>query len=180
MTSPFALLLVTMDADPATLGRVLGVLRQRNLRVVSATITTEDDRGRSWLTVHVDLGPLTMNMACKALNRVVGVHRVIGADTTATGELAVGRELAVLTATASMELFSLLVTSGARHARLLSRTRDELTIELTGTSSEIDATLARIGSEAIRQLARSGPVLLRAQAARAARAPERARRHRTA
>ncbi len=151
------LLVVLVMDKPGVLNRVASLMRARNFNIDSLAVSRTDQAhiSRMTLTLHGD--DVAVEQAAKQLYRLIDVLKV--QDVTA--DQVVEHELAFVKVRASngnraevikiVELYK---------GRIVDVAPDSVIVEATGTESEIDALVALLRSYGIKELVRTGAVVM--------------------
>jgi acetolactate synthase-1/3 small subunit len=150
--------LVAIVADkPGVLNRVASLMRARNFNIDSLAVSRTDRPGLSRMTISLHGDDIAVEQAAKQLYRLIDVVKV--QDVTA--EATVEHELALL---------KLRVTEGNRgevlklielaRGRVLDVSAESLVAEVTGTEAEVDNFVACVRGFGIKELVRTGAVVM--------------------
>ena len=150
-------LVVLVLDKPGVLNRVASLMRARNFNIdsLAVTRTDKDDISRMTITLHGD--DVAVEQAAKQLYRLIDVLKV--QDVTA--EPMVEHELALVKVRATdgnraeviqiVELYK---------GRVVDLAPDAVIVEATGTEAEIDALVALVRTYGIKELVRTGAVVM--------------------
>ncbi len=142
---------------PGVLNRVSSLMRARNFNIDSLAVSKTDraDTSRMTITLHGD--DVAVEQAAKQLYRLIDVLKV--QDVTA--EPTVQQELALVKIRASdstrAEVLKLVELS---RGRVVDLADGSVIVEVTGTESEIDAFVALARTYGIKELVRTGAVVM--------------------
>ncbi len=142
---------------PGVLNRVASLMRARNFNINSLAVshTDRDDVSRMTITLHGD--DVAVEQAAKQLYRLIDVLKV----QDVTSEPTVEHELALVKIRASesnrAEVLRLVELSRGRVVDLVD---GSVIAEVTGTESEIDAFVALVRTYGIKELVRTGAVVM--------------------
>jgi len=150
--------LVAIVVDkPGVLNRVSSLMRARNFNIDSLAVSRTDRPGLSRMTISLRGDDIAVEQAAKQLYRLIDVLKV--QDVTA--EPTVEHELA---------LIKLRVTDGNRaevlkvielaRGRVLDVAAEAAIAEISGSEAEVDAFIAVVRGFGIRELVRTGAVVM--------------------
>jgi acetolactate synthase I/III small subunit len=150
------LVAIVLD-KPGVLNRVSSLMRARNFNIESLAVshTDQPDVSRMTITLHGD--DVAIEQATKQLYRLIDVLKVqdLTADPTVEHELA----LVKVRATDANRAELVRIVEMAR-GRIVDISTDSLIAEATGTESEVDALLTLLRGFGIRELVRTGTVVM--------------------
>jgi acetolactate synthase-1/3 small subunit len=142
---------------PGVLNRVSSLMRARNFNIDSLAVshTDRDDVSRMTITLHGD--DVAVEQAAKQLYRLIDVLKVqdVTAEPTVEHELALVKVRA--TESNRAEIMRLVELSRGRVVDLVD---GSVIVEVTGTESEIDAFVALVRTYGIKELVRTGAVVM--------------------
>jgi acetolactate synthase-1/3 small subunit len=150
------LVVLVMDR-PGVLNRVASLMRARNFNIDSLAVSRTDKPhiSRMTLTLHGD--DVAVEQAAKQLYRLVDVLKV--QDVTA--DQVVEHELAFVKVRASNGNRSEVIKIVELYkGRVVDVAPESVIVEATGTESEIDALVALLRSYGIKELVRTGAVVM--------------------
>ena len=142
---------------PGVLNRVASLMRARNFNIDSLAVshTDRDDISRMTITLHGD--DVAVEQAAKQLYRLIDVLKV----QDVTSEPTVEHELAFVkihaTDSTRAEILRLVELS---RGRVVDLSDSSVIVEVTGTESEIDAFAALVRTYGIKELVRTGAVVM--------------------
>jgi acetolactate synthase I/III small subunit len=142
---------------PGVLNRVSSLMRARNFNIDSLAVshTDRDDVSRMTITLHGD--DVAVEQAAKQLYRLIDVLKV----QDVTSEPTVEHELALVKVRATesnrAEIMRLVELSRGRVVDLVD---GSVIVEVTGTETEIDAFVALVRTYGIKELVRTGAVVM--------------------
>jgi acetolactate synthase-1/3 small subunit len=153
-TSLTHVLSILIENHAGALNRVVNLFSARNLNLDSVSVGPTDDETVSRLTV-VTTG--TRRQIRQAVRLVRQLLDVLALDEFTPGDPVVERELclAKLRATAA-DRTSILELARGLGARVVHTDREAVTVELTGTSAEVDAFIEVASEHGLLEVARSG------------------------
>jgi acetolactate synthase-1/3 small subunit len=150
-------LVAIVNDRPGVLNRVASLMRARNFNIDSLAVSRTDraDTSRMTITLHGD--DTAVQQAAKQLYRLIDVLKV----QDLTSEPTVEHELAFVKLRAGdanrAEVLKVVELSRGRVVDLAS---DSLIVEMTGTESEIDAIVGLLRPYGIKELVRTGAVVM--------------------
>jgi acetolactate synthase-1/3 small subunit len=142
---------------PGVLNRVSSLMRARNFNIDSLAVshTDQPDVSRMTLTLHGD--DVAVEQAAKQLYRLIDVLKV----QDVTSEPTIEHELALVKVRATdarrAEILRLVELS---KGRVIDMAADALVAEVTGTEAEVDAFVALVRGYGIKELVRTGAVVM--------------------
>jgi len=150
--------LVAIVVDkPGVLNRVASLMRARNFNIDSLAVSRTDREGLSRMTITLHGDDVAVEQAAKQLYRLIDVLKV----QDVTSEPTVEHELALVKVrvTDSNRADVLKLVELAR-GRVLDVAPDALIVELSGTELEVDAFIGLVRGFGIRELVRTGAVVM--------------------
>ena len=150
------LVAIVMDR-PGVLNRVSSLMRARNFNIDSLAVSKTDqpDMSRMTITLHGD--DVAVEQAAKQLYRLIDVLKV----QDVTSEPTVEHELAFVKIRATdatrSEILRLVELS---RGRVVDLADGSVIVEVTGTEAEIDAFVALVRTYGIKELVRTGAVVM--------------------
>jgi acetolactate synthase-1/3 small subunit len=150
--------LVALVLDkPGVLNRVSSLMRARNFNIDSLAVSHTDEEGLSRMTIALHGDDVAVEQAAKQLYRLIDVLKV--QDVTA--EPTVEHELALVKVRVSdanrAELLKLVELSKGRVVDLAA---ESAIVEVSGTEAEVDAFVALVRNYGIKELVRTGAVVM--------------------
>ncbi len=142
---------------PGVLNRVSSLMRARNFNIDSLAVshTDSEDISRMTITLHGD--DVAVEQAAKQLYRLIDVLKV----QDVTSEPTIQQELALVKVRATdsnrSEILKLVELSKGRVVDLAD---GSITVEVTGPESDIDAFVALVRTYGIKELVRTGAVVM--------------------
>ena len=142
---------------PGVLNRVASLMRARNFNIDSLAVshTDSDDVSRMTITLHGD--DVAVEQAAKQLYRLIDVLKV----QDVTSEPTIQQELALIKIRATdanrAEVLKLVELS---RGRVVDLADGSVIVEATGTETEIDAFVALVRTYGIKELVRTGAVVM--------------------
>ena len=150
------LVAIVLD-KPGVLNRVASLMRARNFNIDSLAVSHTDrsDISRMTITLHGD--DVAVEQAIKQLYRLIDVLKVqdVTAEPTVEHELAFVKVHA--TDSTRAEVLRLVELS---RGRVVDLAESSIIVEVTGTEAEIDAFVALVRTYGIKELVRTGAVVM--------------------
>ena len=148
--------LVQLHDRPGALYRAIGLIRRRDYNVSSLVVGASERAGTSRMVLVVEASDV--HQIVRQLSRLVDVLSVseMDADETAVRETA----LAVVDVS-DRDDRALIATAMAAGARVTDHTGTRVLLEITAAPSRVDGFVSAMQGFALRQLARTGPILVR-------------------
>lgn len=150
--------LVAIVVDrPGVLNRVSSLMRARNFNIDSLAVSRTDRAGFSRMTISLHGDDIAVEQAAKQLYRLIDVLKVqdVTAEPTVEHELA----LIKLRVTEANRAEVLKVIELAR-GRLLDVAPEAVIAEVSGSEAEVDAFVAVVRGFGIKELVRTGAVVM--------------------
>jgi acetolactate synthase-1/3 small subunit len=150
------LVALVMD-KPGVLNRVASLMRARNFNIDSLAVSRTDQEGLSRMTLSLHGDDVAVEQAIKQLYRLIDVLKV----QDVTNEPTVEHELALVkiraTDTNRAEVLKLLELS---RGRVVDLGPDSVIVEVSGPEKEIDDFVALVRGYGIKELVRTGAVVM--------------------
>jgi acetolactate synthase-1/3 small subunit len=150
------LIAIVLD-KPGVLNRVASLMRARNFNIDSLAVSHTDREGVSRMTIALHGDDVAVEQAAKQLYRLIDVLKV----QDVTSEPTVEHELALLKIRASesnrAEILRFVELS---RGRVVDLADGSLVVEVTGTEGEIDAFVALVRNYGIKEMVRTGAVVM--------------------
>ena len=150
------LVALVMD-KPGVLNRVASLMRARNFNIDSLAVSRTDQEGLSRMTLSLHGDDVAVEQAIKQLYRLIDVLKV----QDVTNEPTVEHELALVkiraTDTNRAEVLKLLELS---RGRVVDLGPDSVIVEVSGPEREIDDFVALVRGYGIKELVRTGAVVM--------------------
>ena len=150
--------LVALVLDrPGVLNRVASLMRARNFNIDSLAVSHTDQEGLSRMTITLHGDDVAVEQAAKQLYRLIDVLKVqdVTAEATVEHELALVKVRA--TDATRGEILRLVELS---RGRVVDLAAEAVIIEVTGTESEVDTFLSLVRTYGIKELVRTGAVVM--------------------
>jgi acetolactate synthase-1/3 small subunit len=155
-TRRHTLIAIVLD-KPGVLNRVSSLMRARNFNIDSLAVshTDQPDISRMTITLHGD--DVAVEQAAKQLYRLIDVLKV----QDVTSEATVDHELALvkIRATDSNRAEILTIVELSK-GRVVDLSGESVIVEVTGTETEVDAFVALVRTYGIKELVRTGAVVM--------------------
>jgi acetolactate synthase-1/3 small subunit len=150
------LIALVMDR-PGVLNRVASLMRARNFNIDSLAVSHTDQPNISRMTITLHGDEVALEQAAKQLYRLIDVLKVqdVTHEPTIENELALVKLRA--TDTSRSEILKLVELS---RGRVVDLTPESIVVEVTGTEVEIDDFVAMIRTYGIKELVRTGAVVM--------------------
>ncbi len=155
-TRRHTLIAIVLD-KPGVLNRVSSLMRARNFNIDSLAVshTDQPDVSRMTITLHGD--DVAVEQAAKQLYRLIDVLKV----QDVTSEPTVGHELALVKIRATdsnrAEILQLVELS---KGRVVDLAPESVIVEVTGPESDVDAFVSLVRTYGIKELVRTGAVVM--------------------
>jgi acetolactate synthase-1/3 small subunit len=150
------LVALVMD-KPGVLNRVSSLMRARNFNIDSLAVSRTDQEGLSRMTLSLHGDDVAVEQAIKQLYRLIDIIKV----QDVTNEPTVEHELALVKIRASdanrAEVLKLLELS---RGRVVDLGPDSVIVEVSGPEREIDDFVALVRGYGIKELVRTGAVVM--------------------
>lgn len=150
------LVVVVLD-KPGVLNRVSSLMRARNFNIESLAVshTDQPDVSRMTITLHGD--DVLVEQAIKQLYRLIDVLKVqdLTAEPTVQHELAL-----VKVRTTDANRAEVVKIVELYRARVVDISETSVIVEATGTEADVDALVALLRTYGIRELVRTGTVVM--------------------
>ncbi|GAB5536726.1 MAG: acetolactate synthase small subunit [Rubricoccaceae bacterium] len=155
------ILSILIENHAGALNRVVNLFSARNLNLDSVSVGTTEDPEVSRLTIVTTGSRRKVRQAVRLVRQLIDVLQL---DEFTPNDAVVERELclAKLAATAA-DRSSVVELTRSLGARLVHADREAVTVELTGTFSEIDSFIDIVGEHGLMEVARSGRLALHRQ-----------------
>jgi acetolactate synthase-1/3 small subunit len=150
--------LVALVVDkPGVLNRVASLMRARNFNIDSLAVSRTDQPGLSRMTISLHGDDVAVEQAAKQLYRLIDVLKVqdVSAEPTVEHELAFVK----IRATDSNRAEILKVVELSK-GRIVDLAADSMIVEVTGPEAEVDAFVALVRTYGIKELVRTGAVVM--------------------
>jgi acetolactate synthase-1/3 small subunit len=142
---------------PGVLNRVSSLMRARNFNIDSLAVSHTDQPDVSRMTITLTGDDVAVEQAAKQLYRLIDVLKV----QDVTNEPTIENELALVklraTDTNRPEILRLVELS---RGRVVDLSAESVVVEVTGTEAEIDGFVAMVRTYGIKELVRTGAVVM--------------------
>ncbi|BCA79847.1 acetolactate synthase small subunit [Desulfuromonas sp. AOP6] len=148
---------VLVENEFGVLSRVAGLFSGRGFNIESLSVAPTVDPSISRITLVTRGDEQILEQINKQLNKLISTIKVIDF----TGQEFVERELALIKVTAEEDTRAeVLRIADIFRAKVIDVTARSYTIEVTGAPGKVDAILELLRPMGIKELVRSGPVVL--------------------
>jgi acetolactate synthase-1/3 small subunit len=155
-TRRHTLIAIVLD-KPGVLNRVASLMRARNFNIDSLAVSRTDQPDVSRMTISLHGDDVAVEQAAKQLYRLIDVLKV----QEVTAEPVVAQELALVKIRATdanrAEVLKLVELSKGRVVDLAG---ESVIVEVTGPESEVDQFVALVRTYGIKELVRTGSVVM--------------------
>ena len=142
---------------PGVLNRVASLMRARNFNIESLAVSHTDDTDISRMTITLHGDDVLLEQATKQLYRLIDVLKV----QDLTDEPTVAHELALVKVRANDANRGEIVRIVELYrARVVDISDTSIVVEATGTEAEVDALVALLRTYGVRELVRTGTVVM--------------------
>ena len=150
------LVALVMD-KPGVLNRVASLMRARNFNIDSLAVSHTDQPDVSRMTISLHGDDVAVEQAAKQLYRLIDVLKVqdVTSDPTVDHELA----LVKIRATDGNRAEILTIVELSK-GRVVDLAGESVIVEVTGTETEVDAFVALVRTYGIKELVRTGAVVM--------------------
>jgi len=150
-------LVAIVNNRPGVLNRVASLMRARNFNIESLAVSHLDDPEISRMTITLRADDVLVEQATKQLYKVIDVLKV----QDVTDEPTVQHELALVKVRATDRTRGELISIVEMYkARIVDMAAEAVIVETTGTESEVDALIALLRGYGIKELVRTGTVVM--------------------
>ena len=150
-------LVALVNDRPGVLNRVSSLMRARHFNIDSLAVSHTDQPGLSRMTISLHGDDVAVEQAAKQLYRLIDVLKV----QDVTNEPTVEHELALVKIRATdanrAEVAKIVELSKGRVIDLAS---DSLIVEVSGTEAEVDTFVGLVRTYGIKELVRTGAVVM--------------------
>lgn len=144
---------ILMENEPGALSRVVGLFSQRGYNIDSLTVAPTEDQTLSRLTLTTFGNDHEVEQITKHLNRLIEVVKLVDLTEGALIE----REMMLIKIKASgAQRAEVKRTVDIFRGQIVDVSPTVYTVQLTGTSSKLDAFIAAIGEAQVLEVVRSG------------------------
>jgi acetolactate synthase-1/3 small subunit len=151
-----ALVVLVMD-KPGVLNRVASLMRARNFNIDSLAVSRTDRDGISRMTITLHGDDVAVEQAAKQLYRLIDVLKVqdVTADQTVEHELAF-----VKVRVTDANRAEVIKVAELYHGRPVDIAPESVIVTATGTEAEIDTLIALLRNYGIKEVVRTGAVVM--------------------
>jgi acetolactate synthase-1/3 small subunit len=150
-------LVVLVLNKPGVLNRVSSLMRARNFNIESLAVSHTAQDGVSRMTLVINGDDVLVEQAAKQLYRLIDVLKV----QDVTSEPTVEHELAFIKVRATDRNRAEIVSIAEMHrGRVVDLAADSLIVEAVGTEAEIDALVGLLRAFGVKELVRTGTVVM--------------------
>src|SRR4029079_7234375 len=155
-TRRHTLIAIVLD-KPGVLNRVASLMRARNFNIDSLAVSRTDQPDVSRMTITLHGADVAVEQAAKQLYRLIDVLKV--QDVTA--EATIGQELALVKIRATESTRGeVLKLVGLSKGRVIDVADESVIAEVTGPEADVDAFVALVRGYGIKELVRTGAVVM--------------------
>lgn len=142
---------------PGVLNRVASLMRARNFNIESLAVSHTDETDVSRMTITLNGDDVAVEQAAKQLYRLIDVLKV----QDVTNEPTVEHELALVKVRATDRSRSEVIKIVELYrGRIVDVAADAVIVEATGTEAEVDSLVALLRGFGIKELVRTGAVVM--------------------
>ncbi len=150
-------LVAIVNNRPGVLNRVASLMRARNFNIESLAVSHLDDPEISRMTITLRADDVLVEQAAKQLYKIIDVLKV----QDVTDEPTVQHELCLVKVRATDRTRGELISIVEMYkARIVDMAPESVIVETTGTESEVDALIALLRGYGIKELVRTGTVVM--------------------
>jgi acetolactate synthase-1/3 small subunit len=150
-------LVVIVNNRPGVLNRVASLMRARNFNIESLAVSHLDDPEISRMTITLRGDDMNVEQAAKQLYKLIDVLKV----QDVTDDPTVQHELVLVKVRATDRNRGELISIVEMYkARIVDMAPESVIVETTGTESEVDALIALLRGYGIKELVRTGTVVM--------------------
>ncbi len=157
MTTKYHTLVCLVEDQPGVLNRVMSLFRRRMFNAESVTVGHSEQSGLSRMTFVVNGDDETVEQVTKQLYKLLEVIKV----TDLTEEPHVRRELALVKLNASAaNRAEIMQLTQIYNGKVLDVSPTQMVVEIAGPADKIDAFLGLMQPSGIREISRTGTVVM--------------------
>jgi acetolactate synthase I/III small subunit len=150
-------LVVIVNNRPGVLNRVASLMRARNFNIESLAVSHLDDPEISRMTITLRGDDMNVEQAAKQLYKLIDVLKV----QDVTDDPTVQHELVLVKVRATDRNRGELISIVEMYkARIVDMAPESVIVETTGTETEVDALIALLRGYGIKELVRTGTVVM--------------------
>jgi acetolactate synthase-1/3 small subunit len=148
---------VLVNNRPGVLARAAGLFARRNFNIDSLAVSTTQDPDMSRMTIVVDGPDQVLEQISKQLYKLMDVIKVLDHQE----EAVVNRELALIKVNADASTRGeIMQTVNIFRANIVDMSERSFTIEVTGNADKVDALAGLLEKYGIREMMRTGRIVL--------------------
>ena len=148
---------ILVENNSGALSRIAGLFASRGYNIKSLSVSETDDDSISRMTIVSEGDNAIMEQINKQLNRLIDVIKVLDFSDTESVE----RELTLVTIAANnSNRHELAAIVEIFKGEVVAASLNEITVEVSGRTEDIDDFINMVRSYGIKELARSGPIAL--------------------
>jgi acetolactate synthase-1/3 small subunit len=150
-------LVILIDEKPGAVDRVVGLLRRRRANMQSLTISHSEQADVTRITAVTTDSDVAVGQLVEQMRKVIDVREV---SNLSSGQI-VERELALIKVASDPQRVSKIVDLARQQgAYAADVTPTSVTLEITGSSTQVEALITLLQPFGIREVARTGSVAL--------------------
>jgi acetolactate synthase-1/3 small subunit len=150
-------LVAIVNNRPGVLNRVASLMRARNFNIESLAVSHLDDPDISRMTITLRADDVLVEQAAKQLYKIIDVLKV----QDVTDEPTVQHELALVKVRATDRTRGELISIVEMYkARIVDMAPESVIVETTGAETEVDALIALLRGYGIKEMVRTGTVVM--------------------
>jgi acetolactate synthase-1/3 small subunit len=150
-------LVAIVNNRPGVLNRVASLMRARSFNIESLAVSHLDDPEISRMTITLRADDVLVEQATKQLYKIIDVLKV----QDVTDEPTVQHELALVKVRATDRTRGELISIVEMYkARIVDMAPESVIVETTGTEPEVDALIALLRGYGIKEMVRTGTVVM--------------------
>ena len=150
-------LVAIVNNRPGVLNRVASLMRARNFNIESLAVSHLDNPEISRMTITLRADDVLVEQATKQLYKIIDVLKV----QDVTDEPTVQHELALVKVRASDRTRGELISIVEMYkARIVDMAPEAVIVETTGAEAEVDALIALLRGYGIKEMVRTGTVVM--------------------
>jgi len=148
---------ILVENNSGALSRIAGLFASRGYNIQSLSVSETDDESISRMTIVSVGDDAIMEQINKQLNRLIDVIKVLDFEDAESVE----RELMLVTVAANNNnRHEVVGIAEIFEGEVASASATEVTLEVSGTSDQLDDFVSMVKSYGIKEVARSGPIAL--------------------
>ncbi len=148
---------ILVENNSGALSRIAGLFASRGYNIQSLSVSETDDESISRMTIVSVGDDAIMEQINKQLNRLIDVIKVLDFEDSDSVE----RELMLVTVAANnSNRHEVVGIADIFEGEVASASASEVTLEVSGTSDQLDDFVSMVKSYGIKEVARSGPIAL--------------------